>query len=101
MSIFSWLFCDQEVERKARRQFKGLFDKSPGEIAHAGGEDDQSDRALDKAQKEDEPVDSESDKSEESHEGVTEAPREGWFSALWPTQSRLFSAIGLQKCNIL
>ncbi|XP_061963535.1 peptidyl-prolyl cis-trans isomerase PASTICCINO1-like [Populus nigra] len=26
----------QDVEKKARRQFKGLFDKMPGEIADAG-----------------------------------------------------------------
>ncbi|KAJ1381590.1 Tetratricopeptide-like helical domain superfamily [Sesbania bispinosa] len=26
---------EQEVEKKARKQFKGLFDKKPGEIAEA------------------------------------------------------------------
>lgn len=29
-------FDEQDVEKKARRQFKGLFDKMPGEIADAG-----------------------------------------------------------------
>ena len=34
-------FDMQEVEKKARKQFKGLFDKKPGEIAVAGAEDEE------------------------------------------------------------
>ena len=91
-------FANQETERKVRRQFKGLFDKNPGEIAGAGAEDEQT---VAKDLKDAEKVDSDSDKSEESHEAVDDARREGWFSAVWPGGRRLFTALGLQRCNIL
>lgn len=90
---------EQEVERKARKEFKGLFDKKPGEIAHAGTEEE-GDQTLAKEQQ-DEEVDSNSNTSVESDEAVNDPRQESWFSTIWPSGRRLFSALGLQKCTIL
>ncbi|XP_011094937.1 peptidyl-prolyl cis-trans isomerase PASTICCINO1 [Sesamum indicum] len=88
---------EQEIHRKARQQFKGLFDKKPGEIAEAGGRDlgekepDQShDRdALD---------------GEKEHLLEATAPppaRTSLWSRLWPSGRRLFTSLGLDRCTIL
>ncbi|KAK4396182.1 Peptidyl-prolyl cis-trans isomerase PASTICCINO1 [Sesamum angolense] len=88
---------EQEIHRRARQQFKGLFDKKPGEIAEAGGRDvgekepDQShDRdALD---------------GEKEHLLEATAPppaRTSLWSRLWPSGRRLFTSLGLDRCTIL
>lgn len=97
--VYFSLFVNQEVERKARKQFKGLFDKKPGEIAHAGTKEE-GDQTLAKEQQ-DEEVDSNSNTSVESDEVVNDPCQESWFSTIWPSGRRLFSALGLQKCTIL
>lgn len=88
----------QEVERKARKQFKGLFDKKPGEIADVSETEDhntgENQNNVDKD-------DSDTESSEESHEAAADAGRRGWFSLFWPTGRRLFSGLGLQRCSIL
>ncbi|EXC04103.1 Peptidyl-prolyl cis-trans isomerase PASTICCINO1 [Morus notabilis] len=89
---------EQEVERKARKQFKGLFDKKPGEISDVGTEDGGRTKAK---EQQDEQVDSDSNNSEETHEAANNPRQESWFSTLWPSGRRLFSALGLQKCTIL
>lgn len=86
---------EQEVEKKVRKQFKGLFDKKPGEIADAGTEDKEN---------ENEKKVEETNSEEEFHEAEPEAeapPRRGLLSRLWPTGSRLFTAIGIDRCSIL
>ncbi|PON41328.1 Peptidyl-prolyl cis-trans isomerase PASTICCINO [Trema orientale] len=90
---------EQEVERKVRKQFKGLFDKKPGEISHAGTEEEE-DKTLAKDQKEGDDGDSDGNNSEESHEAVEDVRQASWFS-FWPTGRRLFSSLGLQRCTIL
>ena len=89
-------FGEQEIERKVRKQFKGLFDKKPGEISDAGTEEE-GDHTLAKEGNE---GDSEGNNSEESHEAAEDAHQARWFS-FWPTGRRLFSALGLQRCTIL
>lgn len=88
----------QEVERKARKQFKGLFDKKPGEISDVGEKEDhntgENQNNVDKD-------DSDTDSSDESHEAAADAGQRGWFSMFWPTGRRLFSGLGLQRCSIL
>ncbi|EXB55867.1 Peptidyl-prolyl cis-trans isomerase PASTICCINO1 [Morus notabilis] len=84
---------EQEVERKARKQFKGLFDKKPGEISDVGTEDGGGwTRAK---EQQDEQVASDSNSSEESHEAVNDPRQESWFShilAFWETIFRSWPA---------
>lgn len=90
---------EQEVERKARKQFKGLFDKKPGEIADVGEREE--DHNTGENQNNVDMDDSGTDSSDESHEAAADAGRRGWFSMFWPTGRRLFSGLGLQRCSIL
>lgn len=95
-------FDEQEVDRKAHKQFKGLFDKKPGEIADAGAEDRGEEQSTSENQKNgSDQEDSDGVETEGFAEDAANAPREGWFSKLWPTGRRLFSALGLQRCTIL
>ncbi|XP_061955458.1 peptidyl-prolyl cis-trans isomerase PASTICCINO1 [Populus nigra] len=90
----------QDVEKKARRQFKGLFDKKPGEIADAGTDDRGEEQSTSENQKNGDQEDSNGTDTEDV-EDVADEPREGLFSRLWPTGRRLLSALGLQRCAIL
>ncbi|KAJ6778238.1 PEPTIDYL-PROLYL CIS-TRANS ISOMERASE [Salix koriyanagi] len=90
----------QDVEKKARRQFKGLFDKKPGEIADAGTDERGEVQSTTENQKNGDVEDSNGTDTDDV-EDVADAPREGLFSLLWPTGRRLFSALGLQRCTIL
>ncbi|XP_028235616.1 peptidyl-prolyl cis-trans isomerase PASTICCINO1-like isoform X2 [Glycine soja] len=68
---------EQDVEKKARKQFKGLFDKKPGEIAEAKADVD-GDLITSEIQKDDEVHgDSDGTNSEDSHEAPPEAQRTG------------------------
>lgn len=89
---------EQEVERKARSQFKGLFDKKPGDIAEAGV-DDRGDKRLGENQKNEDKEDSDGDK--EFQEAEDAPPPMGFLSHLWPTGRRFFTALGLDRCSIL
>lgn len=89
---------EQEVERKARSQFKGLFDKKPGDIAEAGV-DDRGDKRLGENQKNEDKEDSDGDK--EFQEAEDAPPPMGFLSHLWPTSRRFFTALGLDRCSIL
>lgn len=91
---------EQEVERKARKQFKGLFDKKPGEIA----ESEIDDRGVDQIVQEnhENSASKESSGGDAQEEVFEEAPpRMGLFSYIWPTGRRLLSALGVQRCSIL
>ncbi|KAL0375274.1 UNVERIFIED_CONTAM: Peptidyl-prolyl cis-trans isomerase PASTICCINO1 [Sesamum radiatum] len=83
--------------RRARQQFKGLFDKKPGEIAEAGG--------LDLGEKEtDESHDRDALDGEKEHLLEATAPppaRTSLWSRLWPSGRRLFTSLGLDRCTIL
>ncbi|KAH9736246.1 peptidylprolyl isomerase [Citrus sinensis] len=91
----------QEVESKARKQFKGLFDKKPGEISEVGIENQGEDQAAGKNENDDSEQESDGDEAQEFHEAAAEAPRKGCFYRFWPTSGRLFSALGLDRCTIL
>ncbi|KAK9123817.1 hypothetical protein Sjap_013419 [Stephania japonica] len=97
-----------EVEKKAKKQFKGLFDKNPGEISDAGAHPIDDNKAQDegvlKAEEEshererDNQKDSRLDEDEDLHEA--EPPRRGLLSRLWPFSSSFFM-VGQQRCTIL
>lgn len=84
---------EQELHKRARRQFKGLFDKKPGEIAEAGDPDLPED------------VPSEShDALDGEKERFLEAPappRPSIWSKIWPSGRRLITTLGLDRCTIL
>lgn len=90
---------EQEVEKNAKRQFKGLFDKRPGEIAEVGTDASEKPKPEEEISK---AVDVK-DSSEVEDEGVHEAdpPRRSFLSHIWPVGSRLFTSLGLQRCSIL
>ena len=98
--LYAYLpFNEQEVEKKVRKQFKGLFDKKPGEIADAGIQDTEE-RSTSENQKKDNQEDSDGIEEEALLQDAA-APRGGWFSHIWPTGRKLFSALGFQRCTIL
>ncbi|KAG6643318.1 peptidyl-prolyl cis-trans isomerase PASTICCINO1-like [Carya illinoinensis] len=90
---------EQEVERKARKQFKGLIYKKQGEIADAGDREDHNNvgEKPDNIAKED----LNANNSEESREAAADACQLGLFSCFRPIGRRLFSGLGLQRCTIL
>ncbi|XP_042512002.1 peptidyl-prolyl cis-trans isomerase PASTICCINO1 isoform X2 [Macadamia integrifolia] len=93
---------EQEVYRKARKQFKGLFDKKPGEIADVTSDtkEDQNPE-NDKHSSGDETI-SDGDDGEEPHKAADPMPPPvGMFSRFWPAGRRLFTALGLERCTIL
>lgn len=92
---------EQEVEKKARKQFKGLFDKKPGEIADVVIENTGEHQSRDPNEKKDDETESDHDEAEAIHEAQAAPPRMGIFSQIWPTGSRFFNALGIQRCNIL
>ncbi|KAI3772629.1 hypothetical protein L6452_03819 [Arctium lappa] len=95
---------EQEVEKKARKQFKGLFDKKPGEISEVGvddkGKETMTENHDDDAQ---EPFIS----SQEEKDGDGDAPqapapaRMGSFSRLLTSGMNLFKSLGVNRCSIL
>lgn len=92
---------EQEVEKKARKQFKGLFDKKPGEIAEVKADED-GDQITSESKKDDEVHgDSDETNSVDSCEAPPEAPRTGWFSLFWPSGRSFFESLGLNRCTIL
>ncbi|KAL5740497.1 hypothetical protein ACOSQ2_029677 [Xanthoceras sorbifolium] len=98
--------AEQEFENNARKQFKGLFDKKPGEIADAGAETKDEDQATvenEKSNNQDEESDADEDEDEtrEFLEPAAGARQRGLLHRLWPPGGRIFSALGLQRCTIL
>ena len=91
-------FHVQEVERKARKQFKGLFDMKTGEIADPNPEDREFETAS-----EGQDGDSDEINSEKSCEGAPDQDghRIGWFSLFWSSSRRFISSLGLQRCTLL
>ncbi|KAM3201450.1 peptidyl-prolyl cis-trans isomerase PASTICCINO1 isoform X1 [Capsicum annuum] len=86
---------EQEVERKVRKQFKGLFDKRPGEIAEAGTNDGGDEATSENPEKDD--LDNIDDHEERTRQTTEPPPRPGILSQL----RKLFASVGLNRCTIL
>ncbi|CAN6282877.1 unnamed protein product [Urochloa humidicola] len=97
---------EQEAEKKARKQFKGLFDKNPGEISEVGaaeskGEKDSGDtKGSGEATSADRDADTKGSPSGES-EYAFEEERPGLLGRVFPSARRIFSSLGLNRCTIL
>ncbi|PIN05117.1 FKBP-type peptidyl-prolyl cis-trans isomerase [Handroanthus impetiginosus] len=89
---------EQEIHRRARQQFKGLFDKKPGEIAEAGVSDLQEQVPGESHNVDDRNV---ADGEKERLLEATAPPRASLWSRIWPSGRRLFSSLGLDRCTIL
>ncbi|KAF9591823.1 hypothetical protein IFM89_008473 [Coptis chinensis] len=90
---------EQEVEKKAKKQFKGLFDKKPGEIADVGTDSSENQRPED--DNHERPDQKGSDNIEPEDIREADPPRRSFFSQICPVGSRLFTSLGLQRCTIL
>ncbi|XP_006650115.1 peptidyl-prolyl cis-trans isomerase PASTICCINO1 [Oryza brachyantha] len=97
----------QETEKKARKQFKGLFDKKPGEISEVGVVEPEvnknaSDAAAsgEAASIADRDADAKAIPRSDS-ELAFEEERPGLLGRMWPSASRIFSSLGLNRCTIL
>nr|ACG33612.1 peptidyl-prolyl isomerase PASTICCINO1 [Zea mays] len=97
---------EQEAEKKARKQFKGLFDKKPGEISEVGVESDGGKDAGDargnggEATSADRGVNTNDSPTSES-EYAFEEERPGLLGSLWPSARMIFSSLGMNRCAIL
>lgn len=96
---------EQEAEKKARKQFKGLFDKKPGEISEVGvesegGKDAGGAKGSDEATIADRGANTMDSPNSES-EYAFEEERPGLLGRLWPSARRIFSSLGMNRCTIL
>lgn len=93
----------QEVKVKARKQFKGLFDKKPGEIAEAGNTDraDQNDAEIPGKDDHDNTDVSKEDIVEDALEAAPPPARMGLLSHIWSTRMNLFISSGMQMLVML
>lgn len=74
------------MERKARKQFKGLFDKKPGEISEVSSDDKEQKDSAENTETVDELRERDSNiESKESPNCAVASPRRSWFSFFWPT----------------
>lgn len=99
------MFVNQEAEKKARKQFKGLFDKKPGEISEVGaesegGKDSGDDKGSGEGTNADRDADTKGSPSGDS-EYAFEEEKPGLLGRLWPSGRRIFSSLGLNRCTIL
>ncbi|XP_020204784.1 LOW QUALITY PROTEIN: peptidyl-prolyl cis-trans isomerase PASTICCINO1-like [Cajanus cajan] len=86
---------EQEVEKKARKQFKGLFDKKPGEIAEAKADVD-GDQITRETQMDNEVhEDLDGTNSEASHEAPPEAQPTGWSLSFGLLAEDFLNLLGL------
>uniref|UniRef100_A0ACD5XG21 Uncharacterized protein n=1 Tax=Avena sativa TaxID=4498 RepID=A0ACD5XG21_AVESA len=97
---------EQEIEKKARKQFKGLFDKKPGEISEVGAESEGAKNAGDKAVSGEAVTSTDRDGSEKPSpraepDYAFEEERPGLIGRIWPSARRIFSSLGLNRCTIL
>ncbi|XP_020112955.1 peptidyl-prolyl cis-trans isomerase PASTICCINO1 isoform X1 [Ananas comosus] len=95
----------QEVEKKARKQFKGLFDKKPGEISEVGA-DSEDGKSLDDPTSKVEAEKNDGDGSTGSTPNAGtdcafEGERTGFLGRLSPSGRRILSALGLNRCSVL
>ncbi|KAK4800922.1 hypothetical protein SAY86_021409 [Trapa natans] len=92
---------EQEVESKARKQFRGLFDKKPGEISDVGTDEREEEPAAEdhKTRGQEQSDKDEAEEPEDPSNARQQAT--GLFSLFWPAGRRIFTALGLERCSIL
>lgn len=93
----------QEVKMKDRKQFKGLFDRKPGEIAEAGNVDksDETAEIPEKDNQDNTDISKEDGIVEDAVEASPPPARLGQLSHLWSTRKKLVISSGLQMLVML
>ncbi|KAG2325025.1 hypothetical protein Bca4012_039516 [Brassica carinata] len=85
---------EQEAESKARKQFKGLFDKKPGEITEVGSEIREETRTIEEV---DETKDNDDEaQDEESTTTVSTERKRKWSEKAWLILKNVMVQIGIQ-----
>ncbi|XP_019463927.1 PREDICTED: peptidyl-prolyl cis-trans isomerase PASTICCINO1 isoform X2 [Lupinus angustifolius] len=74
---------EQEVKMKARKQFKGLFDKKPGEIAEVKADEDGDQKTSENQRDSEVHGDSDATNLQDSHESAPNLRPRGWFSPVF------------------
>lgn len=91
---------EQEAESKARKQFKGLFDKRPGEITEVGSEIREESKTIEEV---DETKDNDDDETleEEGATTVSTERKRKWSEKAWPFLKNVMLQIGIQLGVVL
>ncbi|CAN7051890.1 unnamed protein product [Brassica rapa subsp. trilocularis] len=93
---------EQEAESKARKQFKGLFDKKPGEITEVGSEIREETRTIEEVDEtKDNDGDDEETQEEENTATVSTERKRKWSEKAWPILKNVMVQIGIQLCVAL
>ncbi|CAN8254607.1 unnamed protein product [Cochlearia groenlandica] len=89
---------EQEAESKARKQFKGLFDKRPGEITEVGLETREETKSIEEVDEtKDHDVDDDEPEEEESTRTTVSTERKKkWSEKAWPIMKNVMLQIGIQ-----
>ncbi|KAF3613513.1 Peptidyl-prolyl cis-trans isomerase PASTICCINO1 [Capsicum annuum] len=90
---------EQEVERKVRKQFKGLFDKRPGEIAEAGTNDGGDEATSENPEKDD--LDNIDDHEERTRQTTEPPPRPVASYVAQTLQKCQWVRVGFAKTSVL
>lgn len=89
----SLIWTSQEAESKARKQFKGLFDKKPGEITEVASEIREESKTIEEV---DETKDIDDDDETQEEERTTSERKKKWSEKAWPFLKNVMLQIGLQ-----
>ncbi|CAI9098339.1 OLC1v1034968C1 [Oldenlandia corymbosa var. corymbosa] len=88
---------EQEVHKRARKQFKGLFDKNPGEISEVGVS--KTEENVNESRENDDADDISSD--EQNIEEAAAPIRMNFVSQSFSKARRFFASLGISRCTIL
>ena len=92
----------QEVEKKARKQFRGLFDKKPGEISEVGTETGEGEGPDEQNQNSESASREGGIKRLDQNEALDhEVEKVGLLGRIWLSGRRIFAALGLKRCTTL
>ncbi|KAL0867205.1 hypothetical protein Bca101_046323 [Brassica carinata] len=88
---------EHEAESKARKQFKGLFDKKPGEITEVGSEIKEESKTIEEIDetKDDDEIEEEEEEGRTRTVVGTERKRK-WSEKAWPIMKNVMVQIGIQ-----
>ena len=96
--IISSLWTSQEAESKARKQFKGLFDKKPGEITEVGSEIREESKTIEEIDetKDNDEIEEEEEEEERTRTVVSTERKRKWSEKAWPIMKNVIVQIGIQ-----
>ncbi|CAH2064186.1 unnamed protein product [Thlaspi arvense] len=88
---------EHEAESKARKQFKGLFDKKPGEITEVGSEIREEPKTIEEVDETKDIDDGDETHDEEERATTVSTDRKiKWSEKAWPMMKNVMLQIGIQ-----